>query len=136
MTQQQLKIPQHVALAALQEWLVPATENGEIDQLWNAFLEELAPYAEHIARRILAREMPQRIDDSVMLDRVDAFMTHLIDELELMTITTLEDARRRGDAVSALRDWAFTIGNRPSATPAEATVSADTATLFASGDVP
>lgn len=101
------------------DWLIPATEDGTIDMMYQLFCEELAPYAVQIARRVLARKLGPDADLANRL-RDDLMFALRVIEQQTPSKVSFGHNAELGEAIAKLQNWIrYLEDRRPTASEME-----------------
>lgn len=105
-----LRVCKEEARELILDWLIPLTENGTMDELMKAFVQELEPFAVEAAQRALrSRLMPGAPD--IFLPRLKTFLESLAGMLEGiqlnpdMMAVAHDHEREIARASAEIRDW-------------------------------
>jgi len=123
----------------LLEYLEPMAESGKVEELWQAFVRELAPYATAAAQRALRKHINEQPAE-VLLHQLRRFLGDLIERLEPITLNPditaaigNETYRDVAEAMLQLGNWVTCLEDQHLA---EAIVQPSTAVMMAKGGVP
>lgn len=122
------------------DWLIPLTENGTMDQVFNAFIQQLAPYAADAARRALRQHFDGPRPE-VIIAQLRSFLLDLaktFDDIQLdpdMMAISFAQAKPINEAAAKVQDWIYFLDSR-SVTSLESAVPPAADVILARGDVP
>jgi len=134
-----VNIPAEQVRRLLEEYLEPLTEDGTLDSLFKAFVDELTPYASAAARRAFERCFARRnAEDAIVSMRV--FMLGLSDHLQRVlrdekVSLTYEHVRLLDRATIDLKNWVAFLDRWP-ADPLEPSVPPAADIILAGGGAP
>jgi len=100
------------------DWLTPYTENGTMDELMQAFVKELEPYASSVANRVL-RDKLLAEDPDLILMQLRPFLNEVQETLinhtlnpDAMAVASNEERSGLLHAMAGLADWIFLLDKR------------------------
>jgi hypothetical protein len=124
------------------DWLLVLIENGNLEDLWNAFLSELTPYAAQIARRAMKKQSMASDSDADVIAKLQTFLGQVQGAFDsvLMNPDMMASASEQMHLELAqvdleLRNWTDYLARRPVTTP-QATVQPTATVMMAQGGVP
>lgn len=131
-----LKICPDQAREIILDWLIPATEDGSVDTMYQLFCEELAPYAVQIARRVAQRTLRIGDPEAELRTRLREDLYRTVAALEAVCVKPEITARALIEAQIALKNWIrfLDASNRP--TSPETAVPPAWDAMLARGDTP